>query len=143
MYPRGAYANRLLDYPLPKTRALPWLVRRLGCKGLLHWGYNFWSPQPFEDVERSSLPHGDSFVVYPGADGPLDSLRWEVLREGIEDYEMLRLLDEAGDQEVAEMLVKRLTLEPTASELRATVWDQARRALLAEVNRCAGAGTLE
>jgi len=135
MYPRGTYANRLLDYPLPKTRALPWLVRRLGCKGLLHWGYNFWSPQPFEDVERSSLPPGDSFIVYPGADGPLDSLRWEVLREGIEDYESLWLLDQAGAGDVADMLCKRLAEGPTTCERDPAVYSQVREALRAELER--------
>jgi hypothetical protein len=135
MYPRGAYANRLLDYPLTKTRALAWLVRRLGCKGLLHWGYNFWSPNPFEDVERSNLPPGDSFIVYPGKDGPLDSIRWETLREGIEDYESLWLLDQAGAGDVADMLCKRLAEGPTTCERDPAVYSQVREAVLAEVAR--------
>ena len=94
MYPTGSFANRFIDYPLIKTRLLPWIAARYGLTGYLHWGYNYWSKRPFEDVERSGLPPGDSFIVYPGQDGPLSSLRWEMLREGIEDYECLRLLSE-------------------------------------------------
>ncbi|PIU60429.1 MAG: hypothetical protein COS85_24560 [Armatimonadetes bacterium CG07_land_8_20_14_0_80_59_28] len=94
MYPTGAFANRFVDYPLIKTRLLPWIAARYGLTGYLHWGYNYWSERPFEFVERSNLPPGDSFVVYPGKNGPLNSLRWEMFREGIEDYECLLLLSQ-------------------------------------------------
>ncbi|MBI3922017.1 MAG: DUF4091 domain-containing protein, partial [Armatimonadetes bacterium] len=94
MYPNGTYANRLIDYPLIKTRMLPWIAARYGLTGYLHWGYNYWSDKPFENVERSGLPPGDSFVVYPGNRRPLNSLRWEMFREGIEDYECLRMLQQ-------------------------------------------------
>ena len=36
------------------------------------------------------IPYGDPFVVYPGPDGPLDSIRWEVFAESLEDYAMLQ-----------------------------------------------------
>ena len=43
------------------------------------------------------LPPGDGFVVYPGLDGPVDSVRWEVFREGLQDMRALQLLrDLAG-----------------------------------------------
>ncbi|MCK4626927.1 MAG: DUF4091 domain-containing protein, partial [Phycisphaerae bacterium] len=32
-------------------------------------------------------------LVYPGPDGPLSSTRLETIRDGIEDYEYLRLLE--------------------------------------------------
>jgi hypothetical protein len=32
------------------------------------------------------------FFVYPGDDGPVDSTRWEMLFQGIQDIEALRLL---------------------------------------------------
>jgi len=32
----------------------------------------------------------------PGKSGPLDSIRFEALRDGVEDYEMLKLLLERG-----------------------------------------------
>ena len=44
--------------------------------------------------------NGDGRFLYPPRDvtgpticGPVDSIRWEMLREGIEDYEYLALLD--------------------------------------------------
>jgi len=33
------------------------------------------------------------FLVYPGKHGPLDSLRWELLFAGIQDYQCLRTLE--------------------------------------------------
>ncbi len=36
-------------------------------------------------------PPGDFFVVYPGPDGkPMDSIRWEVFAESLQDYAMLQ-----------------------------------------------------
>jgi hypothetical protein len=36
------------------------------------------------------IPYGDPFVVYPGPDGPLDSIRWEVFAEALQDYALLQ-----------------------------------------------------
>jgi hypothetical protein len=36
------------------------------------------------------FPAGDAFVVYPGQDGPVDSMRWEVFAEGLADYALLQ-----------------------------------------------------
>ena len=35
--------------------------------------------------------HGDPFVVYPGPDGPIDSIRWEVFAESLQDYALLQM----------------------------------------------------
>jgi hypothetical protein len=98
--PRGRWLNRFMDTPLPKVRMSGWLFYHLGAKGFLHWGYNYWH---FMETERitdpftmatggdwPSIPHGDPFVVYPGPDGPIDSLRWEVFAESLQDYAILQ-----------------------------------------------------
>jgi hypothetical protein len=36
--------------------------------------------------------HGDTFLVYPGAEGPIDSIRWEVFAESLQDYALLQTL---------------------------------------------------
>ncbi len=97
--PTGRYPNRFIDYSLVKVRILHWINFKYGLEGYLHWGYNYWTENPFEDVENEPhhpfpLPPGDAFIVYPGKSGPLDSIRFEVLRDGVEDYEMLKLLAE-------------------------------------------------
>jgi len=93
LHPQGYYPNRLLDYPLVGTRILHWLNWRYRLDGFLHWGWNAWTDDPFQAPD-DRLPPGDRFIVYPGKDGPLDSVRWEMMREGIQDYEEFRLLAE-------------------------------------------------
>jgi hypothetical protein len=107
--PRGAYLNRFFDTPLPKIRMSGWLYYRHRAQGFLHWGYNFWyvmdlglNPKsqvlidPFTDAAAGTTaggegePYGDSFVVYPGPSGPIDSIRWEVFAESMQDYALLQ-----------------------------------------------------
>lgn len=98
--PRGTWLNRLFDTPLAKIRMTGWLCYRLGASGILHWGYNYWykdcTDQPIDPFtehgmcEWPFIPYGDPFVVYPGKDGPLDSIRWEVFAESIRDYALLQ-----------------------------------------------------
>lgn len=100
--PRGRYLNRLLDTPLAKIRMSGWLFYRFGFKGFLHWGYNYWYKRqtrqmidPFTVSDGLAWPgwaHGDTFVVYPGPDGPIDSIRWEVFAESLQDYALLQTL---------------------------------------------------
>ena len=98
--PRDGYIQRLLDTPLWKIRMSGWLFYRLQAKGFLHWGYNYWFKfctdqiaDPFQDATNGAwpgMPYGDTFAVYPGVDGPLDSIRWEVLAESLQDYALLQ-----------------------------------------------------
>ena len=85
------YPNRFLDYPLACVRVLHWINFAYDLAGYLHWGLNFWPEDPF-GPPPDRLPPGDTHVIYPGKDGPLSSLRWEIQRESIEDYEYLHLL---------------------------------------------------
>ncbi len=94
--PRGKYLNRFIDYPTLKVRLLPWVNYRYGLTGYLHWGGNFWTDRPFENVQPDwgggvVLPAGDDSIVYPDPEhnGVFVSERLEVMREGIEDYELL------------------------------------------------------
>ena len=87
---RARYLNRLMDTPLAKIRMNGWLFYRWPFKGFLHWGYNYWYQSqtrrlidPFSTQDGLMWPvwaYGDSFMVYPGADGPIDSIRWTLPR---------------------------------------------------------------
>jgi hypothetical protein len=98
--PRGRHLNRLMDTPLAKIRMTGWLFYRLGAKGFLHWGYNYWYRRQTQElidpfVEQSGLAwpgwaYGDTFLVYPGEQGPIDSMRWEVFAESLGDYGLLQ-----------------------------------------------------
>ncbi|MGQ9454336.1 MAG: DUF4091 domain-containing protein [Armatimonadota bacterium] len=83
-----AHPNTFLFSPLVESRMLPWLALQGGYDGFLRWSYNDWTDDPYTHPEWGLWPTGDVFFVYPGADGPVSSLRWELLREGIADYEL-------------------------------------------------------
>jgi len=98
--PRERYLNRFLDTPLVKVRMSGWLFYRLRAQGFLHWGYNYWCKSqtrqlidPYTVSDALGWPgwtYGDPFMVYPGADGPVDSLRWEIFAESLQDYALLQ-----------------------------------------------------
>ncbi|HZG55039.1 DUF4091 domain-containing protein [Paenibacillus sp.] len=88
----------LVSEPL-ESRALPWLVDRLGLDGLLRWSVYAWPDRPNEKVSYrpSEWMAGDTLLVYPGASGrPMPSLRLKWLERGIRDYEWMRLLRDEG-----------------------------------------------
>jgi len=82
------------------VRMSGWLFYRNQACGFLHWGYNYWykrqTTQPIDPYVVSdglSWPdwaYGDPFQVYPGPDGPVDSLRWEIFAESLQDYALLQ-----------------------------------------------------
>lgn len=112
--PQGRYPNRFLDYPSIRNRILFWLSWTMDLKGFLHWGYNYWNAwggvpvsvdvSPWMDAtggsiycaDRQPLPAGDPHIVYPGKSQICSSIRWEVVRKGIEDFEYLYLLDQVA-----------------------------------------------
>ncbi|HEY2843867.1 MAG TPA: DUF4091 domain-containing protein, partial [Bryobacteraceae bacterium] len=90
--PQEHYPNRLMDYPLLKTRVLHWINYTTGTTGYLHWGLNQW------DVPFDTFAPGDNWIIWPGKNGPRSSIRYEAMRAGIEDYEYLKLLEEKSAQ---------------------------------------------
>lgn len=110
----GEYlSNRFMAMPLQRTRILGYQLYLAGCKGFLHWGYNFYNsalsergidPYLVTDAD-GSFQSGDSFIVYPGKDGPLDSMRHEAMADAVQDYRMLLLLEKRiGREEVCRFL---------------------------------------
>ena len=112
--PRGRYLNRLIDMGLPTIRMNGWLFYRWPLRGFLHWGYNYWYRSqtrkmidPFSVQDGLDWPrwaYGDTFMVYPGVDGPIDSIRWEVFGESLQDYALLQTLGVPRDAAFLEPL---------------------------------------
>jgi hypothetical protein len=107
--PTGPWPNRFLDYPLIRVRIFTWAAFRYGIPGFLHWGLNHWGwhppfyreevYNPYDNTTGGSLQAGDSYVLYPPrmpsqSHEPVNSIRWEIVRKAMEDYEYLYLLRE-------------------------------------------------
>ncbi len=59
--------------------------------GYLRWAYNSWPKDPLHDSRFTAWPAGDTYQVYPG---PMTSIRFEKLIEGIQDFEKINILRE-------------------------------------------------
>jgi len=66
-----------------------WFASAMGFDGFLRWAYNNWVEKPEIDSRFITWPSGDTYLVYPDAQS---SIRFERLREGIQDYEKIRIL---------------------------------------------------
>ena len=90
------YPNTFVFSAPLESRYLPWIVWKWGFDGYIRWAWNFW-PQTLWDQPLFTWPSGDMFLVYPGPEGPVDSIRWEMLRQGLQDYECLWMAREGLD----------------------------------------------
>jgi hypothetical protein len=66
-----------------------WYASAMGFDGFLRWAYNSWVESPETDSRYVTWPSGDAFLVYPDAQS---SVRFERIREGIQDFEKLRII---------------------------------------------------
>lgn len=95
IFQKGSLPNKTVDVPLIESRILHWLNYRFGLKGYLHWGFNSWTDDPYNAPGEH---RGDGWHVYPKKDGLINSLRWEQMRNGIQDYEYLWMLEDKIEQ---------------------------------------------
>ncbi len=108
-FPAGPAMNRNMDLPLTVSRIVLWMGALYGLSGFLHWGFNYYIG---DDIWHSAccphkgalLPAGDAHIVYPGADGPWRSMRFEAQRAGAEDYELLMQAMEVCPEKTAALI---------------------------------------
>lgn len=100
--PRGNYANRFIELPLIQTRYLHWINYKYNAIGYLHWGLNYWGgPNAlYDDASRDGgkLPAGDHSIIYPGYRKLYSSIRFEAMRDGIYDYELLKMVEKKNSE---------------------------------------------
>jgi hypothetical protein len=130
VYPQPNY---FIDAPALDLVMVPWITARYNMDGILYWALNFWSqtPDPWLDAvtfisgfvcSDGGVLNGEGSLLYPGdqtkrytgqpnVNGPVSSLRFELLREGLEDYEYLWMLKELGDKEFAETQTRNLVID--------------------------------
>jgi hypothetical protein len=101
--------NMFLDYPLIDARIAGWLCHRYKIDGFEYWNLTVWPKDTINNGDwarcadgvlttdwtfhRPQSP-GDGCLLYPGENGqPINSLRLEALRDGLEDHEILFQLE--------------------------------------------------
>jgi len=128
--------NYFIDAPAMDPVMVPWITWRYHMNGILYWAANFWNqtPDPWLDpvtyisgfdCSGGWVLNGEGSLIYPGdhtkrytgqpnVDGPVSSIRFELLREGIEDYEYLWMLKNKGDKDFAEKTVNNMVIDVSA-----------------------------
>lgn len=128
--PVGPFPNRFIDRSLLDVRLIHWMNFAFKATGYLHLAYNRWAVEdPSKETRVQGAPGGEAWIVYPGREGVLDSIRHETMRDGLEDYELLRLL-EADHPRQALTLVKSVVKSATNYTSSIATFRKARRQLL-------------
>lgn len=132
----------LMSHPGIEARITPWLAWAERVDGLLHYSATDWSPNPWDSPNVTGKDNGDGFFFYPprkdgssldycGQNGHrlVPSLRWENLRDGMEDYEYFWLLaggkpvidiTNEADAYVAQLVQSRTLFSHVPTDLAAT-----------------------
>lgn len=75
---------------------MAWYAKAKGLNGYLRWAYDYWTKTDPLDARDGSNTAGDFSLIYRTDNSlsavPVSSIRFELLREGIQDYEKMRIL---------------------------------------------------
>jgi hypothetical protein len=140
------WASYLVDHPPTRNRAMGPLAFLAGVDGELYYDtvQAYGTQDPWESVFAFG-GNGDGTLFYPGrpdriggnAHRPVESLRLKHLRDGLEDYEYLRLLA-ARDPALARRSVQRLARSGYEIERDPRIWEAVRREVASAIARSSG-----
>ncbi len=113
--PHTPWCNFLIGMSAMQHRVLFWQEWKYRTTGLLYWSTDWWANNeggtidPWKDMATvkwaSKDVFGDGSLLYPGKsvghDGPLPSLRLKMIRQGLQDYDYIKLASQrAGNAAV-------------------------------------------
>lgn len=107
------HPNNFTFSPTAENTLMGWYAAATGYNGFLRWAFNSWGKDPERDSRFITWPAGDTYLVYPGA---RSSIRFERLREGIQDFEKIRILRETLQKENSE--AANVKLSQLSSQLK-------------------------
>ena len=102
--------------PGHRTRVIGAQMYRAGATGFLHWGYNFYYNRfsiapvdPYLNTDGDYFaPAGDTFTVYPAADGtPLLSLRAALFDQALFDMRAMALAEQVSGRKAVISAIDR------------------------------------
>lgn len=122
--PKPPYLNRFISQETITGLLTSWYAERNDIPIMLHWGFNAWQ-------YASKATPGDAQIVYPDKDNLnlKKSLRYEAMRDGIEDYELLHML-RADNPTEANQIIDSILQDAKTYTTDPTVYREARRDLL-------------
>ncbi len=145
-----------IDLPLVNDRAISWSCWKYGTYSWLSWGiaagwsHSWYDPETWKDFykeDSESDPeftfrkfNGNASLIYkpgivPNVNVPCPSIRLKTMRNGVQEYEYLRLLSTHQGKELADSFVDKLVKRPFGQKSIGTIevwsydpekWDQTR-----------------
>ncbi|TLX71677.1 DUF4091 domain-containing protein [Labilibacter sediminis] len=77
---------------------MAWHAHREGLDGYLRWAFDYWTKEDPFDTRDGAFTSGDFSMIYRSKNGqgmkPVMGIRTEMLREGIQDFEKIKILKE-------------------------------------------------
>ncbi len=115
--PSDPYITLNTTEPGVAYRNLFWQQKMNNVKGFLYWSVNYWSGDGWNACEsewtQGTATYGNGQLIYPGAkvgqSTPVGSLRLEAIRDGIEDYQVLTMLEERIGTQAVKEFINRIT----------------------------------
>lgn len=95
------YLNTFIRSNLLESRYIGVLTAFLGLQGFLRWNYTVWPEDPRNDIRYGNFSAGDTNFVYPANNGGvLISQRYQLLKRGIEDFELISAVKKCGAEDI-------------------------------------------
>jgi len=100
-----------LDHPGIESKFTGWLLWKYRIEGIAYYSLNNWSQNPWTNPSNDGQ-NGDLFMLYPPSESNdnitygsnnhrfVPSIRFELMRDSLEDYEYLRVLNGNADPRV-------------------------------------------
>lgn len=118
--PTTDYLNVFITKQGLKTREIFWELQRNGCNGFLYWSCNYWAQlksNPWEDMKTlqdTNLGeiYGDGSLLYPGeylgTPGPVGTIRFECIRDGLDDFDYIEMAKSLGFGTVTDEMIDKV-----------------------------------
>ena len=121
------YLNMYVDMQGYMNRLLFWQQKQYDVTGFLYWSVTHWErvENPWTNMATvgtdyrtgqswlSDSVFGDGSVLYPGTevnvDGPCGSVRLHCIRDGLEEYEMLTMLEKASGRAAVDTIINKIS----------------------------------
>jgi len=158
-------SSTFIDLPLVNDRAITWSSWKYDIHSWLSWGigagwkHAWYDPETWKDAYKSGPGTNDEFAykkmngngmliysggVVPNVNVPCPSIRLKTMRNGIQEYEYMRLLSKlTGSEDEANLIVNEVIHEPFGDasigvldvwEFDAQKWDQSRIQMGEQIN---------
>ncbi|MEE9463432.1 MAG: glycoside hydrolase domain-containing protein [Bacteroidales bacterium] len=144
--------NYFIDREAADLRMVPWITWRYDLGGILYWASTFWrevkdpwlDPVTWKRSECNAPLSGEGTLIYPGnlverytgqenVFGPVSSVRFELLREGLEELELMLMLKESGGESEVDEIVESVCMGIRDFSRNPNAIDEAREKIIKEI----------